>query len=341
MTSSELALGSLTVFQSSRVARPQDASKAPCFVSLLRSSARSNLDASKQRMLRPVSDVADTETQLGPASRCVDPVFQHIRRHYASFVRDLMKGGSVEFVEDAVEHIGLFFVAKKAGAQRFIIDACASNRHFFYFFFWTVAHFARSNLRRCPKTLRTGLSVQPIFRTRSITCGFVDGCGRSSRCPLSSHPKLGTQEKRSIEDVLLPYALSPRHCEWVLLGQCFSAAMSQIIARSWEMRTLLFSSVVTTPHTRCSVANMAWDPLASVVNMLIMLEIWLAAQTALTIILHVSLQVFRRPVSMFTTYLFPAEVLTFLGTKWLQPTHIAVELANGYTCSEGLVAPSH
>ena len=38
------------------------------------------------------------------------------------FVRDL-KAGSVGFVEAALEHVGLFFVAKKAGAQRFFFDA--------------------------------------------------------------------------------------------------------------------------------------------------------------------------------------------------------------------------
>ena len=47
------------------------------------------------------------------------------------FVRELVKAGSVGFVEDAVEHVGLFFfVAKKAGAQRFIVNVRASNRHF-------------------------------------------------------------------------------------------------------------------------------------------------------------------------------------------------------------------
>ena len=51
-------------------------------------------------------------------------------RHYVGFVRNLVKAGSVEFVERAVEHVGLFFVAKKAGAQRFIIDARACSRHF-------------------------------------------------------------------------------------------------------------------------------------------------------------------------------------------------------------------
>ena len=42
--------------------------------------------------------------------------------------RELLKAG---FVEAAVEHVGLFFVAKNGGAQRFIIDVRAtSNGHF-------------------------------------------------------------------------------------------------------------------------------------------------------------------------------------------------------------------
>ena len=75
-------------------------------------------------------EVADVETLLRPAGRYVDPVFQHSPRHNVRFVRHLSKAISVRFVEDAVEHVGHFFVAKKAGAQRFIVDARASNRHF-------------------------------------------------------------------------------------------------------------------------------------------------------------------------------------------------------------------
>ena len=55
------------------------------------------------------------------------------------FVRDLVQAGSVGFVEDAVEHVGLFLVAKKAGGQRFIIDARASNLHFFETSTWTAS----------------------------------------------------------------------------------------------------------------------------------------------------------------------------------------------------------
>ena len=73
MTSDDLLPGSLTAFQSSRVAR---ASKAPHFGSLLSSSVRDYLDAYKQRMLRLVlSELAHMEARLGPAGRYVDPVF--------------------------------------------------------------------------------------------------------------------------------------------------------------------------------------------------------------------------------------------------------------------------
>ena len=41
-------------------------------------------------MFRPVSEVGDMETRLGPAGRYVDPVFQHSQRHFVGFVRDLV-----------------------------------------------------------------------------------------------------------------------------------------------------------------------------------------------------------------------------------------------------------
>ena len=81
--------------------------------------------------------------------------------------------------------------------------------------------------------------------------------------------------------------------------------MSRSTVRSREVRIPLFLFVVTTPHHRCSVANMAWDPLASVGRVPTILGFSSVAQTAT---LHVSLQVCRRLVSMFTAYPLPAEV---------------------------------
>ena len=121
LTSDDPAPESLSASQSSRVARPQDASNAPNLVSLLSSWARSYLGTCGQRMLRPVSGLLTRK----PVGRYVGPVFQA-----AGFVRDLVKAGSFGFVEDAVKLVGLFVVAKRADAQRFIIDARASNLHF-------------------------------------------------------------------------------------------------------------------------------------------------------------------------------------------------------------------
>ena len=127
LTSGDPAPGSLTVFQSSRVARLQDASKGPDLVSLLSSLARSYLDAYMQSKLRPDSKVADMEARLGPVVRRYS-VFQHSRRHNVGFIRDLVKAGSVGFVETAAEHVGLFFVAKEAGAQSSLLrDSAMSN----------------------------------------------------------------------------------------------------------------------------------------------------------------------------------------------------------------------
>ena len=54
---------------------------------------------------------------------------------------------------------------------------------------------------------------------------------------------------------------------------------------------------------------------------------WFAAQTALTLISHVSLQVYRKVASMFTTYPLPAEVHMFAASE--------VSLANAHCSGMG------
>ena len=161
-----------------------------------------------QRVLRPVSEVADMQNRLGLVSRFVDPGFQHRRRHYVGFVRDMVKAGSVWFVETAVEHVGLLFVAKEAAAQRFIIDVCASNRHF----------------SRPPSGLviaGEGVCLVEFQGALEDAQGWFVGsadiknafssdahswlaAGIFLHCPLLWHPKLAAQEERSTRNVLLP-----------------------------------------------------------------------------------------------------------------------------------------
>ena len=105
--------------------------------SQLSSPARCYLDAYKQRVLRPVSEVADMETLLGPAGRYVDPVVQHCRRHYVWL--KLFPSGLLKMLLNMLVY---FSLPKKAGAQRFIIDARQSNRPALLTPppVWTVAH---------------------------------------------------------------------------------------------------------------------------------------------------------------------------------------------------------
>ena len=91
MTSDDPTLGSLTVFQSARVARLSSV----CFALFLR------LLAWKPHW--PLATLIQSPS-IGDV-----------------FIRDLAKVGSVGFVETAVEHVGLFFVAK-----RLVLRASAS-----------------------------------------------------------------------------------------------------------------------------------------------------------------------------------------------------------------------
>ena len=86
--------------------------------------------------------------------------------------------------------------------------------------------------------------------------------------------EVGTQEGRSTQNVLLRILwciLFPQRFQCVSHERCFSVKRSRISARSQGVPIPLFSFVVTRPLHRCSVANRAWDPLASVGRMLTIL----------------------------------------------------------------------
>ena len=249
-------------------------------VSLLSSSARSYLDAFWQRVLRPDSEVAYMEAQLGPAGRYVDPVFQHSPRHCVGFVRDLVKAGSIGFVEDAVENGGLFFVAKKARAQMFIIDACASNRQLFESSIWTIAHGRRT------LPCRIGFSgyqerVPPDAHSRMVAGVLF------LHFPLFSHRKMATQEKPANQIRLVPNSLIYPVPTKTSNGFSWTMFFHQDVTDNCTFAGSADSSLFVCRHHSTppllGSKKMAWDPS--------MLGFWLALQTATTFISHVPLQV--------------------------------------------------
>ena len=121
-----------------------------------------------------------------------------------------------------------------------------------------------------------------MLRTGSIRFRFLCSCRRSSRCAAVLASEVGYTGKTIDQKHLAPdslYVLSRRHFQLVFLGRCSSVKVSRTIVPSLEVLILIFLLVVTTPHHRCSVANMAWDRLVSVGRMQAMLGIWLATQT--------------------------------------------------------------
>ena len=92
------------------------------------------------------------------------------------------------------------------------------------------------------KTTRTGLSVRPTSRTFSIRCAFPFGCRRFLHCPLFSHPKLVTQEKRSDERSCARFqsGRSPDVSRWKVGRIAQIVLQSSVGAQSLHAPTLSF-----------------------------------------------------------------------------------------------------
>ena len=126
--------------------------------------------------------------------------------------------------------------------------------------------------------------LQAFFAIPTVLSSEVDYTGRTVN-PLTSCSRL--------LDLPCPYNTS----DGFFLGDVLLSRCHGSLHVHREVLILLSFFVVTTPHHRCSVANMARDLLASDG---LMPTIWgsrHAAQTALTFIWHVSLQVYRKLVS--------------------------------------------
>jgi len=82
-----------------------------------------------KRMRRPEVDV---RRELGlDATRVYNvPVLMRSKARYAHFVKDLRRRGLVRYSIGCKERVGIFFVLKKSGLLRLIIDARRTNKWF-------------------------------------------------------------------------------------------------------------------------------------------------------------------------------------------------------------------
>ena len=113
------------------------------------------------------------------------------------------------------------------------------------------------------------------MRMRFIRCASWDGCKRFFALPavLASEVYYTGENDQPKKDLLLipRFILFLQNLECVFRGRCSFVEMSRTTVRPRGLLILLFLSAVTTPHHRCSVANMAWDRLVSAGRMLTIL----------------------------------------------------------------------
>ena len=97
---------------------------------LLPPAALSYLDGEGERMLRDIGDKLELDEALGEAPCRVGPKVMN-RRTYSRFVKDLAKRGMLRFSSSTILcGAGMFFVLKKDGSLRLILDCRAGNRFF-------------------------------------------------------------------------------------------------------------------------------------------------------------------------------------------------------------------
>jgi len=120
------AAPTLSPFRRGQVSLPEDVGASPNINQIVGARGRWYLEGAGERMrdaTLPVERDYATDTE-----KCyTDPALTRDPRVYARFVRDLKKRGLVRFVHKAHSRVGLFFVKKKSGQLRLIIDARRPN----------------------------------------------------------------------------------------------------------------------------------------------------------------------------------------------------------------------
>ena len=127
--SGETMPASLAGYQKDLVSLPEIGGVPSSLETILGSQAPIILNTLRDKLFSPGEAKARRKNCL-ISSPYVDPILKHQKNEYAQFVHRLHKSNLVEFRTEARECVGVFFVWKKSGKQRMIIDARLSNLWF-------------------------------------------------------------------------------------------------------------------------------------------------------------------------------------------------------------------
>jgi len=121
--------GALSQYRREAVSLPKG-QENPCpLVSLLDGENKACLEDFQEKMMLSL------EEQAGVAEDCetvsfLDPVLEHDPKAYHDFIADLINAGLLAFTVNPKIQIGCFFVTKKGGKLRLVVDARRANRYF-------------------------------------------------------------------------------------------------------------------------------------------------------------------------------------------------------------------
>jgi hypothetical protein len=117
-------------FVPSKVSLPTDVSNAPLLRQLLPRTDAEILERWESTMLRSTGDVRRRLEVMGVPGCHFDPVLQRKPKLYASFVTQCVGTGVIELSLACRTEVGIFFVGKKCGKLRLILDCRRANMKF-------------------------------------------------------------------------------------------------------------------------------------------------------------------------------------------------------------------
>lgn len=128
----QFSVSGLASYKDGLVSLPISVDGAPWLTDILNDTDRATLEDLHHRR-REVKSADDSQSSapaymsVDEVPYYVDAVFRKTPRMYAKFIRLLEKIGLIRYVKFAVTNAGIFFVKKKDGRLRMVIDARRAN----------------------------------------------------------------------------------------------------------------------------------------------------------------------------------------------------------------------
>ena len=124
------AVGAVSVYQREKVSLPKDQSNPVQLDQLLPPHEAERLNAFEKQMLLGDEEMSAVLEKGLDGDMYVDPILESSKKDYHAFVADMVRCRLVGFTDSPRVQVGIFFVSKKNGKLRMIIDARRTNKLF-------------------------------------------------------------------------------------------------------------------------------------------------------------------------------------------------------------------